>query len=282
MSENAFAAWIGRTEIVEDVAREGPLDGLAALLDHVTPPWRAGELPPLAHWLHFLPHAPQSEIDGDGHPRRGAFLPPISLPRRMWAGSRIRFERPIPLGATMERRSTIVRVSEKTGTSGRMVFVTVRHEIASDGTIAIVEEQDIVFRDTPAVGAGHADEAEIPGRDAGHARDHVADVTQLFRFSALTFNAHRIHYDRDYARDIEGYPGLVVQGPFTATLLMDHFLHFMPAARVASFAFRARRPLFEGQIIQLCLAQREARVELWARDPAGREAMTAEVTIGET
>ncbi len=280
MSDTPFSEWVGRSQTIEDIARQQPLDGLAALLDHAQPLWHTGEAPPLGHWLYFLPHARQSEIDVDGHPRRGGFLPPIALPRRMWAGSRIRFEGPIMVGAKIVRRSMITRVSEKAGASGRMVFVTVSHEITADGRAAVFEEQDIVFREAPKAPAA-ATEADSPARVAEHAREHVADITQLFRFSALTFNAHRIHYDRDYAREVEGYPGLVVQGPYTATLLMDHFLRHHPGARVAGFAFRARRPLFEGGLATLCLAERNGSVELWARDPAGREAMTAELTTGE-
>jgi 3-methylfumaryl-CoA hydratase len=280
MSGESYAAWIGRVEMVQDVAHQGPLDGLAALLDHAVPPWRAGEIPPLAHWLYFLRHPRQSEIDLDGHPRRGGFLPPIDLPRRMWAGSRVVFHKPIAIGAPMPRRSTIEKVSEKSGASGHMVFVTVRHEIASGDGVAIIEEQDIVFRESPKRVDGAATLESAP-RIPDHALDYVPDATALFRFSALTFNAHRIHYDRDYARDVEGYPGLVVQGPFTATLLMDFFLRLAPQTRVSGFSFRAKRPLYEGDVMRLCLARRGARVELWALDAAGHEAMAAELTTGE-
>src|SRR5215469_4314367 len=137
----ALQAWVGRSETREDVASAGPIDGLAALLDHASPPWRTGETPPLAHWLYFLSHARQSEIDIDGHPRRGNFLPPITLPRRMWAGSRISFHAPVAVGAMMTRRSEIVAVREKSGTSGRMIFVTVKHEVSAGGALAILEAQ---------------------------------------------------------------------------------------------------------------------------------------------
>jgi 3-methylfumaryl-CoA hydratase len=261
--------WIGRTETVADIASPVPLAGLAALLDHETPPWRAGEVPPLGHWLYFLNRARQSEIDVDGHPRRGGFLPPIELPRRMWAGSRIEFLAPIAIGAAITRHSTIAAVESKSGTSGEMVFVTVRHEIASAGSVAIREEQDIVFREAPR--PGETSKPGEPAPDADRHRTITPDITQLFRFSALTFNAHRIHYDRDHARDAEGYPGLVVQGPYTATLLMD--LALRHGARPTRFAFRARRPHFEGAVLNLCAA--EGR--LWSTDPAGQVGMTADI-----
>jgi 3-methylfumaryl-CoA hydratase len=262
-------AWIGRSETIEDVASPVPLAGLAALLDHETPPWGAGEVPPLGHWLYFLNRARQSDIDVDGHPKRGGFLPPIELPRRMWAGSRLEFLAPIAIGTKIARRSTIAAVDAKSGASGEMVFVTVHHEIASANGVAIREEQDIVFRGAPK--AGERLGTGEPASAADWTRTIVSDITQLFRFSALTFNAHRIHYDRDYARDVESYPGLVVQGPFTAMLLLDHYLRRNPGARVARFSFRARRPHFEGRPLILCARG----TELWSADGEGAVGMTA-------
>lgn len=267
--------WVGRSETREDVAAVGPIEGLAALLDHETPPWRKGEIPPLAHWLYFLAHPRQSEIDIDGHPRRGNFLPPITLPRRMWAGSRISFEAPIPIGAAISRRSSIAAVNEKSGSSGRMIFVTVKHEISADGALAIREEQDIVFREAPRAATPGPSASREEHREGENVRKFTPDPTQLFRFSALTFNAHRIHYDRDYCRDVEGYPGLVVQGPFTAMLLMDHFLRANPAANLKAFEFRAQRPLFDTAPFDLCLSNGG---ELRARSSTGETAMVARVT----
>jgi 3-methylfumaryl-CoA hydratase len=263
-------SWIGRTETTEDIASPVPLAGLAALLDHATPPWPDGEVPPLGHWLYFLNRARQSDIDVDGHPRRGGFLPPIALPRRMWAGSRIEFVAPIAIGAKIARRSAVASVAAKSGASGEMVFVTVHHEIASAGGVAIREEQDIVFRDAPK--AGEATKSGDPAPAAEWHRTITPDITQLFRFSALTFNAHRIHYDRDYACDVEGYPGLVVQGPFTATLLMD--LALRHGARPARFSFRARRPHFEGHPLTLCASANE----LWSVDEMGMMGMSARLS----
>jgi 3-methylfumaryl-CoA hydratase len=262
--------WTGRSETVEDVASPVPLAGMAALLDHDVPPWRDGELPPLAHWLYFLGHARQSEIDLDGHPRRGGFLPPITLPRRMWAGSRIVFHGAIPVGAAMTRRSTIADIKTKQGASGAMIFVTVKHEIGVAGAAAIVEEQDIVFRDAPS---GQTPAPKPDPRSITDTRSINPDPTLLFRFSALTFNAHRIHYDRDYAVEVEGYPGLVVQGPLTAMLLMDHFLRTHPRSNVTRFEFRAQSPLFDTAPFELCADGND----LWARGPHGEAAMRAKI-----
>jgi len=275
---SAYDAWIDRTEEQEDMAAAAPLAGLAALLDHETSPWRAGEVPPLGHWLSFLPRARQSDIDVDGHPRRGGFLPPIELPRRMWAGGRLQFHGAIPVGAPILRRSTIAAVAPKTGASGEMVFVTVRHEVLAGGRVAVTEEQDLVYRDAPKGPAPPEGPPPEP-RPADATRTVVPDPVMLFRFSALTFNSHRIHYDRDYAREEEGYPGLVVHGPLLATLLMDHALTSRPGANVARFEFRAQRPLFDTASFQLCLKDRDGGFDLWAQDAAGRVATSAKVEL---
>ena len=267
--------WIGRSETSEDVASEVTLAGRAALLDRAEPWSRV--MPPLAHWLYFLPHARQSEIDIDGHPRRGGFLPPVDLPRRMWAGGRLVFEAEIPVGARMARRSTIADVTAKTGSTGNMVFVTVHHEIVTEAGVVVREEQGIVYREAPKPNASsHARAAQAVREPCEHSRRVTPDSTQLFRFSALTFNAHRIHYDRDYCRDVEGYPGLVVQGPFTAMLLMDHLLTSIPGARVRAFKFRAQSPLFDTAPFELCLSGHGA--EMWAQGPNGK-AMVAEAQL---
>jgi 3-methylfumaryl-CoA hydratase len=267
-----FKDWIGKTETVEDIASSVPLAGLSALLDYDVPPRRDGELPPLSHWLYFLDHARQSQLGPDGHARRGGFLPPVELPRRMWAGSRIVFHAPVAIGAAMTRRSTVAAITEKTGASGAMVFVTVRHEISSVGELCIVDEHDIVYRQEPKPGA-KAPEQKREDRVPQYARTVTPDPVLLFRYSALTFNSHRIHYDRDYCRDVEGYPGLVVHGPLTATLLMDHFLRHNPKARIARFEFRSQSPLFDIAPFELC-ADGDA---LWVRGPSGETAMTAKI-----
>ena len=269
--------WIGREERASDIASAAPLAGLAALLDYEAAPWN-DDVPPLGHWLYFLPHARQSAIDADGHPKRGDFLPPVPLPRRMWAAGEVRFHAPLRIGSPVERVSTITDIAAKTGASGEMLFVTLRHEIRSHGVLAIEERQDLVYR-----GAGAAP-VPTPTTDALVAdatRIVTPDPVALFRYSALTFNGHRIHYDRDYAREVEGYPGLVVHGPYAAALLVDHFLRETPGARVKRFSFRARRPLFDTAPFSLNLRRTESGADVWTADASGQPAMTGTIETGE-
>lgn len=236
----------GDADVSHDVAEPGRFDRLAALLDHDGGHWRAGEVPPLGHWLCFMPDARQAELGADGHPRReGAF------PRRMWAGSRVQFLAPIPLGAAIERRTRTVKVEDKSGRSGAMQFVTLEHTISVGGEAAVIEEQDLVYRAAAEPGVIAERTAIDPGADDAVTRKIFTDPALLFRFSALTFNAHRIHYDRAYAREVEGYAGLVVHGPLLATLLMDLALRERPGFVPSAFEFRARSPLFDGEEITL-------------------------------
>ncbi len=272
-----FSAWVGRSETREDIATQAPLRGLAALLDHDAVP---DILPPLGHWLYFLPDARQSAIGEDGHPRRdgAGLLPPVPLPRRMWAGSRIEFLAPIKVGAALTRVTTVDAIKPKRGASGDLLFVTLRHDIAANGVPAIREEQDIVFREpAPAWPAPQAPTPVAPAEPADVVRSVSPDPVLLFRYSALTFNAHRIHYDLPYTQTAEGYPGLVVHGPFIATLLMDHFLRHAPTAQVESFSFRAQRPIFGGEPFTLGLSPQDTGGELMAIDHAGGLAMQAKV-----
>jgi 3-methylfumaryl-CoA hydratase len=277
-----YRDWISRSEEQRDVVTPGPLDRLAATLDRDDPAFGTGDAaPPCWHWLFFPPHARQSELGPDGHPRRGGFLPPVhDLPRRMWAGSRIVFPGEILVGEEIIRRSTVTSVRAKTGRSGPLLLVSVRHEIGRGATDpAIIEEHDIVYRgsDAPAVlGSG---ERTPPGP---WRRVLTPDPVLLFRYSALTYNGHRIHYDRNYATAVEGYPGLVVHGPLTAMLLLDLVRRSIPHGRVASFSFRAVSPLFDGAEMSLngVPPDAEGRVRLWACGPGARLAMQAEVRLG--
>jgi 3-methylfumaryl-CoA hydratase len=269
----ALRDWIGKTESSEDFVTPVPLAGLAATLDVETPDF----VPPLWHWLYFLPLHKRSELGPDGHALRGGFLPPVPLPRRMWAGGRLEFHRDLQVGERISRHSRIQDVSYKEGRSGRLVFVVVRHEISSEAGLAVTEEHDIVYRDlsSSTLAAGTA----APG-DASWERVIYPDDVLLFRYSALTFNGHRIHYDRRYAMEVEGYPGLVVHGPLMATLLAELVRFELPDARIRRFEFRAVRPVFDTAAFSVCgSAADSSTVRLWAKDATGGLAMTATATV---
>ena len=273
--------WVGRTERRADRVTHVPVAALAATLDRDDPEPRDGDaLPPLWHWLYFLPLHRQSEIGPDGHARRGGFLPPVPLPRRMWAGSRLEFRQPLHVGEAIERISTIKSVEQKDGKTGTLVFVVVRHEIGNSQGVAIAEEHDIVYRDNPRPGDPSPPPKAARG-DATWRRDIVPDDVLLFRYSALTFNGHRIHYDRRYVTDVEGYPGLIVHGPLLATLLMDLLRRNFPTGDVATFAFRAMKPVFDIAPFAVCgrVAPEGDVVHLWAQDSQAQLAMDATATL---
>ena len=276
-------SWVGRSETRHDLIGATPALALNATLDHPESTFATGTpLLPLWHWLYFLPLHRQSEIGADGHAKRGGFLPPVPLPRRMWAGSQFEFRAPVRVGDAVERTSTITDVSSKEGRTGRLVFVKVRHEVRCNGAAdaAIVEFHDIVYRE-----ARRPDDVEPPPQraDAGAAwqREIVPDDVLLFRYSALTFNGHRIHYDRKYVTEVEGYPGLVVHGPLIATLLMDLVRRHAPEADVASFRFKAVRPTFDLNPFRVNgqLQDDGKTIKLWAQDHEGWLTMDAVATL---
>jgi 3-methylfumaryl-CoA hydratase len=240
-------AWQGRSETLADDIAAAPVRALSATLDRDDAlPETGTRLPELWHWLYFLPHHRQSEIGEDGHAKRGGFLPPVPLPRRMWAGGRLNWEagNPLKVGEAVERTSTIVSVTHKAGRTGELVFVLVRHEVSNAWGLALTEEHDIVYR--AAAEPGEKAPPPTPAaKDAAFSRDIVPDDVLLFRYSALTFNGHRIHYDRRYVTQVEGYPGLIVHGPLIATLLIDLLRRNVPGAQLARFEFRAVRPTFD-------------------------------------
>ena len=265
-----FDKWIGRTESRSDVVTPAPVAALAATLDRDDPPRQPGDpLPPLWHWLYFLPVARQSELGLDGHTKRGGFLPPVSLPRRMWAGGRFEFHHPLRIGDPITRHSRIVDIKQKTGRTGALVFVLVRHEISNPQGIALTEEHDIVFREA----GGNAPARPLAPTDPTWQREIHPDDVLLFRYSALTFNGHRIHYDRRYATEVEGYPGLVVHGPLIATLLLDLHRRSLPEAPVNRFEFRAVSPLYDTAPFIVCGKSNH----LWAQTPTGALAMEAKI-----
>jgi len=280
--------WIGRTESRADVVTATPFAALSAALDHPSDLPPAGQvLHPAWHWLYFLPLARQSEIGPDGHPRRGGFLPPVTLPRRMWAGSKLQFAQPLRVGDAIERVSTIEDVSEKSGRSGTLVFVKVRHEVRRQGAAdaSILETQDIVYRE-PAKPGDPAPAPTAAPASSTWSRTITPDPVLLFRYSALTFNSHRIHYDRPYATADEGYSGLVVHGPLIATLLLDLVRRSLPDAQVLRFDFRAVRPLIDTHPFQVCgepaaeaNADGSRTIRLWARDHEGWMTMDASAVV---
>jgi len=268
--------WLGRTEQRTDEVTAMPLAALAATLDREDPsPGPGFEVPPLWHWLYFATVARQSELGPDGHPKRGGFLPPVALPRRMFAGGRLEFLQPLRVGDRITRTSKVTRVDGKQGRSGALVFVTVRHEFAVGGELAMTEEHDIVYRDSPQPGARAAEPQPAPAGET-FAREIAPEPVLLFRYSALTFNGHRIHYDRSYVTEVERYPGLIVHGPLIATLLLDVLRRYVPEARVRRFSFRAVRPLFDIHQFTVCgRPDGERNYQLWARDHEGALAMEA-------
>jgi 3-methylfumaryl-CoA hydratase len=274
-------AWVGRTEERADRVTPVPLAALAATLDRDDPPPVDGSaIAPLRHWLYFLPLYRRSETGPDGHVKRGGFLPPVPLPRRMWAGGRLEFRHPLRVGDAIERVSRIVSVNHKQGRTGELVFVLVRHEVRARGDVAIVEEHDIVYRDPPAPGeTPPAPKAAPP--DAPWRQDVVPDDVLLFRYSALTFNGHRIHYDRRYVTTVEGYPGLIVHGPLIATLLVDLARDHCAPSDIATFSFRAVKPVFDVAPFAVCGAREPdgKTVRLWAQDTGGHLAMEATATL---
>ena len=275
--------WIGRSETVEDSATATPYAALSATLDWpAARPAPGAPLPPLWHWLYFLPIPLQSEIGVDGHPRRGGFLPPVALPRRMWAGSDFEFHQPLLIGDALARTSTIVDVKEKSGRTGNLIFVRVRHEVRRNGAaaVALTEHHNIVYRDAAKPDDVAPPPVAAPAEFAWR-REIKADEVLLFRYSALTFNGHRIHYDRKYVTEVEGYPGLIVHGPLIATLLMDLLRREQPDARVRRFEFKAVRPTFDINPFSVH-GQPSAdgrSVRLWGRDHEGWLTMDATATL---
>jgi len=282
-SSNELDAWIGRSETLRDTIVPTPVVALTATLDHPATPVDTGTaLPPLWHWLYFLPMHRQSEIGPDGHAKRGGFLPPVPLPRRMWAGSQFEFRAPIHVGDRVARTSTIADVTSKEGRTGKLVFVKVRHELRCNDASepALVEFHDIVYRE--AQGPNDVTPPpQVAPADAAWQRNIVPDDVLLFRYSALTFNGHRIHYDRRYVTEVEGYPGLIVHGPLIATLLLDLLRRERPDADVASFRFKAVRPTFDLHPFSVS-GQPQAdgkTVHLWAADHEGWLTMDATATL---
>ncbi|HMT45292.1 MAG TPA: MaoC family dehydratase N-terminal domain-containing protein [Chakrabartia sp.] len=272
--------WIGRTQTAEDVLTPGLLTRFRATIDSAE---TGAKAPQGIHWCLCVPDAATAQLGEDGHPRRDdtpdSFLPPVPLPRRMWASSKVSFLAPIAQGAAITRTSTVASVKEKTGSTGTLVFVDVDHVTRADGVIAVEERQTIVYREATTTPAAPApDEADVDLSDWGWHRSLRPAEPLLFRYSALTFNSHRIHYDRPYAVDEECYRGLVVHGPLTATLLLDLAARELGANALKSFAFRGVSPAIAGEPLHLVAKLEGDALTLAALGGDGQTVMAAEAT----
>ncbi|MFK8399891.1 MaoC family dehydratase N-terminal domain-containing protein [Pseudomonas sp. BGr12] len=272
MSDNNLADWIGRSEKAEDFLSVSSLSRLASTLG-VLPPGSGGQLPLLWYWAFFQPTCPAGELGDDGHPARGGFLPPVTNRNRMWAGSRVEFLHPLYSDKHAHRLSTITDIQEKIGQAGKLLFVTIEHAYYQGEILCVREEQDIVYRE-PSPPRLATSEPLPPSEWAEEIRP---DTTLLFRYSAVTFNSHRIHYDYKYAVEAEGYPELVVHGPLIATLSLQAFCRANPEARVRRFAFRGMRPLLlPSSFVVGGRLQGSESARLWAGNQDGM-AQSAEV-----
>jgi 3-methylfumaryl-CoA hydratase len=266
-------SWTGNTETLHDVITPAPVRGQSAMLDRDDDlPVTGSVLPALWHWLYFLPQHRQSEIGPDGHARRGGFLPPVPLPRRMWAGGRLTWlpDNPLRCGDEVQRHSDIGAVKHKSGRTGDLVFVLVKHTVHNAQGLSLLEEHDIVYRAAAQPG-DPVPPPEVAQAGAAWQREVVPDAVLLFRYSALTFNGHRIHYDRQYVTEVEGYPGLIVHGPLIATLLLDLVRRQVPVAFIKRFDFKVVRPTFDLHPFRLN-GQPSAdgkSVRVWAQDHEG-------------
>ncbi|ARU56241.1 transcriptional regulator LysR family [Oleiphilus messinensis] len=273
-----LTSWIGKTETQTDDITLFPAKALAAALDHHLLIDKGDELPPFWEWLYFLPTPRASATGADGHPQKGGFLPPVPLPRRMWAAGEVSQQRPIRVGLPATRNSKIESVDLKQGKSGTLIFVKVHHSISQNEEICVSQIQNIVYREHPAP------DAPLPPPQSPPANPDwqlaiSADPVLLFRYSALTYNGHRIHYDRTYATEQEFYPGLVVHGPLLVTLLLNQFQKQHPEIKIANYNFKAVRPTFDQNRIGLAGKLNDNTFELWSSDQDNALCMKIQGTL---
>jgi 3-methylfumaryl-CoA hydratase len=267
--------WIGNSETNTALIDPHQAELMAATFDKQV--LKIGDaLPACWHWAWFNAAKPHSELGRDGHPKRGGtgLLPPVELPRRMWAGGELQFVKPIIIGREIKKTSTIEKIAEKTGSTGALCIVTVLHELSDGDDICISEKQNLVFREDPKPDSPKATPPSPP-EGAEISRDITPDHVTMFRYSALTFNGHRIHYDVDYARDVESYDGLVFHAPLTATLLMELASEIAGKA-ISSFKYRATSPLFGHETFSIHGKQDGDTIMVWAQTPSGEQAMIGE------
>lgn len=270
--------WVGKENPVADDLNPFPARALAAALDHPVLPAKGDVLPPSWHWLYFLETPTATGTGSDGHPKKGGFLPPVPLPRRMWAAGKLDAQQPLVLGTPAQKKSTIRSVELKEGKSGALVFVNIEHALYQNDKLCIMEEQNVVYRDMPTAPAP-LPPGDIAPTDADWVKTITPDPVLLFRFSALTYNCHRIHYDRTYAVNEEFYPALVVHGPLLATLLLDHVAANVKDKRVGKYSFRAVRPTFDNAPFTVSGKREGDQVTLWTTDAEGYMGMTAKVVL---
>jgi 3-methylfumaryl-CoA hydratase len=269
--------WIGRTDQASDIVTAQLVRGLrATLFMEIGAPKPGDAAPFTTHWCLAQPVYPMSELGPDGHPTRGGFLPPVPLPRRMWAGGELQFFDTLRVGDEATRTSRISDVTMKTGSTGVLCFVSVEHVVTTSRGTAIRERQDIVYRDVSA--AQPPAKAPPPPPAAKHRESHMADPVLLFRYSALTFNGHRIHYDRDYVTKVEGYPGLIFHGPMQAAFIVELAAKLHGGTAPKKFVYRGLQPLFEGSEFSINANDTDSGMELWTANSAGQPTMKGTAT----
>jgi len=283
LDETVLSRWIGNREEKKDRIDVKPANFLKATLNHDREDYKEGDnLPPAWHWMYFLEASPMNQLGRDGHPALGNFLPPVALPRRMWAGGCLRFHHPITIGEDLVKNSVISNIARKSGRSGELCFVTVKHQYFAGAVLKLEEDHDIVYRGDSATASGNNEPPTAPG---GEDLFTTIDPTPtlLFRYSALTFNGHRIHYDLDFCRNVEGYPGLVVHAPLTVTLALDlarkYFAERRPDVEFTALQVRMISPLFHDKPFTLHLKEQGNQCDLWAANPDGNLAMRATLEL---
>jgi 3-methylfumaryl-CoA hydratase len=266
--------WIGRSTEASDIVTAQLVKGLrATLFQEIGEPKTGDAAPFTTHWCLAQPVFPMSELGPDGHPARGGFLPPVPLPRRMWAGGELEFFEPLRVGDEAKRTSRISDVTMKTGSTGTLCFVSVAHEVTTSRGLAIRERQDIVYREMSGTSQAPAAKPAVPATAAQHRESHVSDPVLLFRYSALTFNGHRIHYDRDYVTKVEGYPGLIFHGPLQATFIVELAAKLHGGQPPKKLSYRGLQPLFEGSEFSINANKTDAGMELWVANAEGQPTM---------
>jgi len=271
--------WIGRSHQAADIVTAQLVKGLrATLFQEIGEPKPGDAAPFTVHWCLAPQVYPMSELGPDGHPTRGGFLPPVPLPRRMWAGGELEFFDALRVGDEVTRTSRISDVTMKTGSTGTLCFVSVDHLLTTPRGMAIRERHDIVYRDIPTAQAPEPAKPAPPPPVAKHRESHMADPVLLFRYSALTFNGHRIHYDRDYVTRVEGYPGLIFHGPMQAALLVEFAATLHGGSAPKKFSYRGLQPLFEGSEFSVNANNTDSGMELWTANSAGQPTMKGTAT----